>query len=479
VSEAIFLPNPMEERFAPSRPYRLGTRRRRARSARVLTAGGASRPRQRPASLDTEKQLQKTVREWLRSEESEKSLYRRQLELHTELFCTYHKLWQDYARAGNEPESVKWEKKALRLRNCRYEWIGFRADCCKSMTQPLAVPVGCNDRMCPLCAYDRSRAARKRIKTMFDRLTHPVLLTLTIPNLVETIHKRHFEHFRKQVRKLLAQYAAWARGGLYSIETTYNRVEKSWHIHAHVLLDASFPLPLGEYIDAEGNKHKNRVKVAGRNISAFNAFKMRLEFDWLRIVTGGWGKSRYKTANLMGRAGEEFLFNQWAEESWAHSIRVWSNREKKYVIDSTLSPREIARRTAWNRENRRVIDVRTVTDRERVAYEVLKYITKIADFGDLPEAVEPFANAVHGARLIQTFGTWYGVKIDAPPETPMDWEHLKCACGLNCWKRIGVFYNRDVEMDEEGRWLLKRVHDHNSAGTVPRPTIRALEAREE
>jgi hypothetical protein len=49
---------------------------------------------------------------------------------------------------------------------------------------------------------------------------------------------------------------------------------------------------------------------------------------------------------------------------------------------------------------------------------------------------------------------------------------------MNVWKRLGVFARRDVEMDEGGRWHLRRPHDWKSPGTVPRPTIRALDVRE-
>ena len=100
-----------------------------------------------------------------------------------------------------------------------------------------------------------------------------------------------------------------------------------------------------------------------------------------------------------------------------------------------ISERERARRAEWNRENRRVIDLRSVTDREGAVHEVLKYLTKVADFSDLPEAVEPFMNAVKGSRLIQTFGTWYGVNLDTDvefdPEHFEDWGEMKCACGAN------------------------------------------------
>lgn len=459
----------MQERALPSRPARLGTRRRRPTRARFDGAGGLAAAK-RPHSLDTDKYLQTTsqnLREWVNSQETEETLYRRQISLHSELLCTYHALWQGHHAKGNIPESLKWEKKWLRLYNCRTEWVGYRADCCKSMTQPIAVPMGCNDRLCPLCAWDRSRIARKRVKNLFDRLTHPVMITLTIPNRA-SIRRHDFTLMRQRVRQFIAQHKAWVRGGVYSLETTYNRQDATWHIHAHILADVKAPLP----------PKSEKMTLADERVCMFTAIKLRLEFDWLRLWTAERGKRAKAGADPMRIAGDDFEFTEWVRAGRLNRLKEW--RGSGYSpID--LPQEERARRTAWNQVNRRVVDVRPVTDRDGAAREVLKYITKVADFGDLAEAVEPFANAVKGLRLIQTFGTWYGVKLDAPLEAehPESWTELKCACGCNMWRRMGIFYRRDVQMDAEGRWRLRQVHNWNSAGTVPRPTIRALEEREE
>jgi hypothetical protein len=395
-------------------------------------------------------------------------MYSRQIALHSELLGTYHKLWQDYSAVGNLDEATKWEKKWLRLYNCRNEWMGYYADCCKSRTRPIAVPIGCNDRLCPLCAWDRSRIARKRIKTMFDRLTHPVLITLTIPNK-STIRKHDLTLFRQRIRKFLAQHKAWIRGGVYSIETTYNRTEHTWHIHAHVLADVSASLPTKE----------TKIMLAGKRVQAFTAMKMRLEFDWLRIMSMDRGKPSKVGTVYECSSRDVRSFEAWVRDTRENVIREWT--PSGYRVMSDLGAEEIAKRSEWNAQHRRVIDIRPVTDRDGAAREVLKYITKVADFGDLPEAVEPFANAVKGARLIQTFGTWYGVKLEEPAdaERAEDWGEMKCSCGCNVWRRMGVFYRRDVEMDEHGRWWLTHIHNWKSTGTVPRPTIRALDVREE
>lgn len=456
----------MQERQAPSRPLRLGTRRRRAKRA-ASEAGASSARFLRAPSLDTDKQLQTTVREWMASQETEESLYRRQIALHGQLLGTYHQLWQDHAAAGHQDEAAKWEKKWIRLYNCRNEWIGYRAECCQSMTQPVAVPIGCNDRLCPLCAWDRSRESRKRIKTLFDRLTHPVLITLTIPNQ-DSIRKHDFTLFRQRVRNFIKQHSEWIKGGVYSLETTRNRVDGTWHIHAHVLADVCSPLP----------PKTEKTELAGQRVYAFTAIKLKLEFDWLRLWCGDWGKKARKDSDRAHSTGK-YTFESWVEKGRQMRVKEW--RDGAYRVMSDLTARDVAARTVWNAKNRRVVDMRPVMDRDGAAREVLKYITKVADFSDDSTAVEAFANAVRGARLIQTFGTWYGVRLDEKPDpnAPKDWGDLKCACGCNIWRRMGVFYRRDVEMDEKGRWWLTNIHNYNSAGTVPRPTIRALEEREE
>jgi hypothetical protein len=266
---------------------------------------------------------------------------------------------------------------------------------------------------------------------MFDRLRHPVLLTLTVPNK-DTISKHDYTLFRQKVRKFIAQHKGWILGGVYSLETTYNRTEKTWHIHCHILMDAASSLP----------SKKEKTELSGQRVFAFTAIKLKLEFDWLRLWGCAWGKMARKGASQMRREGDTYTFENWVRDGRANSIREW--RDGAYRLIEGLPPAELAARSKWNAANRRVVDVRPVLDRDGAAREVLKYITKVADFCDLPEAVEPFCNAVKGARLIQTFGTWYGANFDTDfdPEHMDDWGQMKCTCGLNHWERTGgVMWN--------------------------------------
>jgi hypothetical protein len=470
-----------QTRVASPRPSRLGTRRRIRAIARIGVPATGGTCREAAPSLDTEKLLATSVgnlgtraphvplncREWLEGQLTEQDLRKRQWTIKKVLGSTIHKLWQDHAAAGNEKEALKWFKQHEQLRNCQAQWVGYSAVCCGGATRPMAVPIGCNHRLCPLCAWHRSQVARKRIKTLFDRLTHPVLITLTVPNK-GTISKHDFTLFRQKVRKFIAQHKGWLRGGVYSLETTYNRMERTWHLHVHILADASNALP----------SKQDKYELAGEKVYAFTAIKLKLEFDWLRLWGKAWGKKAGANAGKMAHEGDTYTFDEWVKAGRTMRLKEWRGGSYQQIEGMTNAAREL--RTAWNRENRRVIDLRPVTDREKVAHEVLKYLTKSADFCDVPEAVEAFGNAVRGARLIQTFGTWYGAKLDTStdfdPEKFEDWGEMKCACGTNHWERMGVFFRDDVEMDPSGRWFLKKHIEHTCRGTVPRPTIRALNA---
>lgn len=549
----------MQTRYAPSRPYRRGTQRRRPHQAAAASPQGASRSRgARPASLDTEKHLAKTVANWMQEQENHQDKYQKRYALWRRLCATVYGIWQDYAaqvrvlphdgaewrwwasydeekakvragesdgfdawldsfrkrRAGREfpawPEAfasarrdwqeglvganesflqqlymdewkrrnravgicakaLSWEKQYFQLFHCQAQWIGYRASCCPERTELVAVPIGCNHRLCPLCNSQRSQNAQRKARQLFDRFVHPQFITLTVPN-VKRITKRTFEHFRKRVRQFLAQHKEQFRGGLYAIETTYNRAEESWHIHAHVLTDAARPLP---------TKREGFGFLAGREMSAFNRLKAELEFDWTRLWVKNLGAVPRENASRESLSNDRYTFENWARACSENRTREFVNGEWRDI--AWLPAAELEHRRAWNRANRRILDIRPVTDRVKAVKEVLKYITKSSDFLDLPECVIAFYEATRGARLIQTWGTCYGVDLAVEFDTrhPEDWSHLECACGCNHWERFGVLCRRDVRMDASGQWRPRPEFNHNPRGTVPRPTIRALEAPEE
>ncbi len=465
--------------YPPSRPRRLGTRRRARRREQseplrgAVSAGGGHAPAKPAASLDTEKLLKTSVRNWIDDSLTQEEISWQAETLHRRVMQSLFELWQGYERQGDQVNAVKWQKQWAQVRSCQTQWIGFRADCCGSKTRPRAVPIGCNHRLCPLCCWHRSQKARKRVKKLFDRLEHPVMITLTVPN-TETIRKHDFTLMRQRVRKLISQHKlisqkkGWIRGGVYALETTYNRQQKTWHLHCHILADLASALP----------GKQDKVTIRGKRMCRFTAMKRRLEFDWLRLWRSDLGKHPRENASKDAVLADVSRFEDWLEVG--ERMRTKEFRGGRLLPIEGLSPREFAARTEWNRQYRRVVHIKPVDDREKAALEVLKYITKVAAFSDLPEAIEPFMNAVRGARLIQTFGSWYGVDLSGETDDEPAHSDLHCACGCNDWKRMGLFNRENIEFDvTTGQYFLKLPFDHNSRGTVHRPTIRALSGREE
>ena len=177
---------------------------------------------------------------------------------------------------------------------------------------------------------------------------------------------------RQRVRQFASQYAGYIEGGIYSLETTFNRQEKTWHIHCHMLADCSASLP----------QWSQKLDLGGGLDFAFMALKLRMEFDWLRLWTTKWGKEPRANATRMAIDGDRMLFGEWCRLGRAHAlkVRVFSRAERRMVsvpIEG-LSQAELVRRTSWNKCNRRLVDIRRVHDRNGAACEVLKYITKAA-----------------------------------------------------------------------------------------------------
>jgi hypothetical protein len=277
--------------------------------------------------------------------------------------------------------------------------MGFRASCCDS--RAIAVPVGCNHRLCPLCSAHRAEHYRARIRSLFEIVGNPQLLTLTVPN-VRKLTRETIRVLRTRLRAFLKQHKALLLGGVYSIECTYNFEEKTWHPHIHVLVDVNDDrkkLPYWEFCDR----------------------KWQMEFAWLCLTQG---------RPMPGK-------------------RIWRKSEYEEWV-SGVDPR--IHKGSYSRIGaRRTIDLRPCSSDKKAAYEVLKYMTKVAGFVHDHRAVAEFLTAVKCVRAIQTFGSCYGFKLDDPPATA----HLACECGANKFEPIGMLGLGMVKMSPEGKWYVR------------------------
>ena len=131
----------------------------------------------------------------------------------------------------------------------------------------------------------------------------------------------------------------------------------------------------------------------GKKELPFTALKWRLEFDWLCLWTDKRGKMPSQNPPKKGATkwrakwdGYFYEFEKWVHAKREHSTywaKQWNGARLRLRTDMTQAERaKFEMQSAWNARNTRVVDVRPVTDRDGAAREVLKYITKVADFGD-------------------------------------------------------------------------------------------------
>ena len=285
-----------------------------------------------------------------------------------------------------------------RVSSCQTEWMGFRSSCCDG--RAVAVPIGCNHRLCPLCNAHRAEHYRDRVRALFDHISNPQLLTLTVPNC-RKLTRETISRLRGRLRAFLKDHKALLMGGVYSIEITRNRKDGTWHPHIHALVDVAGPPDRLKYWD-------------------FMERKWRLEFAWFVLTQG---------RRVGARRWRDCDFKEWV---------------------SALDPRR-GGNSGGRRGERRSVDLRPVSTDKKAAYEVMKYMTKVAFFVDDPAALAEFLKAVKGVRAIQTFGSCYGFKLE---EKPVE-QRISCECGTNKFESIGILGLGMVEMDSEGRWHVR------------------------
>ena len=85
------------------------------------------------------------------------------------------------------------------------------------------------------------------------------------------------------------------------------------------------------------------------------------------------------------------------------------------------------------------------------ANELLKYVTKLLDFIDVPRAVEEFLDATHRRQFIRTYGCLYGLNIEDEP-------HGRCPdCDSPCLTLIAhSLYPNQIFIDAHG---VPRIHE--------------------
>ena len=322
-----------------------------------------------------------------------------------------------------EDESKPWSaaRDYRRLKNCHSEWIGYAPKCCNSAA--IAIPCNCNHRLCMLCNSARLEQYRAKAREMLDSMKNPCFLTLTVPNQAE-LSKATYQVIRAQWKEFRKDNPIVGTGGVYSIETTYNRETCEWHVHIHVVFDSPFPLSLPR--------------------RQFTLLKRRLELRWLMASD--------PSAKFRIPIPKAWRIKEKGKRSRMANL---AERKEQQFQDWNMALKSHPRGDPWNVENRRVIDIRKVKGGDGAVYEVIKYISKTNRFLDIPDAVEGYLRAVRGVRIIQPYGTCYRFKFDEAVEAQT---YMKCDCGKHDFERVGVFSLTSVYQAESGCWYLKRQH---------------------
>ena len=83
----------------------------------------------------------------------------------------------------------------------------------------------------------------------------------------------------------------------------------------------------------------------------------------------------------------------------------------------------------------------------KAARELVKYITKASDLVGNPKALEQFLDAVYNRRLLRTYGTFYGLKLD---EEVAASEEVCPDCGTHEWVETSLVGPKQITMDFKG-----------------------------
>lgn len=168
------------------------------------------------------------------------------------------------------------------------------------------------------------------------------------------------------------------------------------------------------------------------------------------------------------RKGVESLYRAWQklrkQSAWKlvrgalTVLEVTYNREKKtwhphlnVVLDGPYIPFEQLR-DSWIHATGgkgRTAFIRKANG--GTAKELIKYITKVVEFIDCPEAVEDFLGGTRGRRFIRTYGTLYGIGVEEAEEEGGEGHRCCPECGS---KDIDIYamclYEHQVRFDGRG-----------------------------
>jgi hypothetical protein len=144
-------------------------------------------------------------------------------------------------------------------------------------------------------------------------------------------------------------------------------------------------------------------------------------------------------------------------EEAVEQINPWHPHLNVLAEGEYFPHEELAQLWEWATDGRaKVVHISAVTcgfvDLEeggmsKAARELVKYITKPSDLVGRPVAMEQFLDAVYGRRLLRTYGTFYGLKLEEDVEGKAE---VCPDCGTDEWVDTGFIVPQRVGMDSRG-----------------------------
>lgn len=113
------------------------------------------------------------------------------------------------------------------------------------------------------------------------------------------------------------------------------------------------------------------------------------------------------------------------EVKWSADSRRW-HPHMHILAWGDFWPQESLSQSWERRSGAAVVDIRSRAGRDRMAFYVSKYVAKASDVKAMPSArIAEYAEAMHGVRMVSTFGEAYGVVKESREKTPAgDSEHV-------------------------------------------------------
>ena len=129
-----------------------------------------------------------------------------------------------------------YEKKAENVANCAnyLEFAKFQDD-----TYKLQKANFCRDRLCPMCAWRRSRKVFgqvSQIMNLIDKKYAFIFLTLTVPNCHDEDLSQTIDDMNRAWRRFLkySRISKVCMGFFKTLEITYNKEADTYHPHFHI-----------------------------------------------------------------------------------------------------------------------------------------------------------------------------------------------------------------------------------------------------